>query len=261
MPQKSLTLYAKCSDLVKFVSKCPQTLKKLERNFVPENKITFFQKTRNNFLTGLILVAPVTLTGYLVWGSINFFDEKVIPLIPLIYNPETYLKTSIPGLGVILFLIFTTLIGAITKGFFGRQIVKIGELLVAKTPVVRTIYNAVKQILETALKNSNNSFQNACLVQYPRLGIWAVAFISTDTRGEIYSKIKENELVSVFLPTTPNPTSGFLLFVPKRDVLVLDMSVEEAAKLVISAGLVVPDNLDVVNQETESDIGLESPNN
>lgn len=200
-----------------------------------------FQRTRNNFLTGLILVAPVTLTGYIVWGAINFFDEKVIPLVPLIYNPETYLKQSIPGFGVFLFLLFTTLIGAMTKVFFGRQIVKLGELLVAKTPIVRTIYNAVKQIFETALKNSNDSFQNACLVQYPRKGIWAVAFISTPTKGEIASKIGKQDLISIFIPSTPNPTSGFILFVPREEILVLDMSVEEAAKLVISAGLVLPE--------------------
>lgn len=212
----------------------------MKRKKLADNKTSIFQKTRSNFLTGLILVAPVTLTGYLVWWAINFFDEKVIPLIPLIYNPETYLNQSIPGLGVILFLLFTTLIGAITKGFFGRQVVKLGELLVAKTPVVRTIYNALKQILETAVKNSNESFQSACLVQYPRPGIWAVAFISTQTVGEVSSKIKRKDLVSVFLPTTPNPTSGFLLFVPRTDIRVLDMSVEDAAKLVISAGLVVP---------------------
>ncbi len=224
----------------------------MKRKKLSEQKNSIFQKTRNNFLTGLVLVAPVTLTGYLVWGAINFFDEKVIPLIPLIYNPETYLDHSIPGLGVLLFLVFTTIIGAITKGFFGRQIVKVGELLVAKTPVVRTIYNAVKQILETALKNSSNSFQNACLIQYPRSGIWAVAFISTETRGEISAKIDEKKLVSVFLPTTPNPTSGFLLFIPKKDILLLDMSVEEAAKLVISAGLVIPGDVGTQEKNNES---------
>ena len=206
-----------------------------------ENKLSILQRTRNNFLTGLVLVAPVTLTGYLVWGAIKFFDEKVIPLVPLIYNPETYLEHSIPGFGVFLFLLFTTLIGAITKGFFGRQIVKIGELLVAKTPIVRTIYNAVKQIFETALKNSNDSFQNACLVQYPRKGIWAVAFISTPTKGEIAAKIGQKDLISIFVPSTPNPTSGFILFVPRKEIITLEMSVEEAAKLVISAGLVLPD--------------------
>jgi uncharacterized membrane protein len=201
-------------------------------------------------LTGLILVAPVTLTGYLVWGAINFFDEKVIPLVPLIYNPETYLEQSIPGFGVFLFLIFTTLIGAITKGFFGRQIVKVGELLVAKTPIVRTIYNAVKQIFETALKNSNDSFQKACLVQYPRQGIWAVAFISTPTKGEIAAKIGKPDLISIFVPSTPNPTSGFILFVPREEIIELEMSVEEAAKLVISAGLVLPEEQKGINKKT-----------
>lgn len=215
-----------------------------------EKKISIFQRTRNNFLTGLILVAPVTLTGYLVWGAIKFFDEKVIPLVPSIYNPETYLEQSIPGFGVFLFLLFTTLIGAITKGFFGRQIVKVGELLVAKTPIVRTIYNAVKQIFETALKNSNDSFQNACLVQYPRKGIWAVAFISTPTKGEIASKIGKHDLISIFVPSTPNPTSGFILFVPREEIIELKMSVEEAAKLVISAGLILPEEQQVKNKKT-----------
>ena len=219
----------------------------MNRADLAESKNSIFQRTRNNFLTGLILVAPVTLTGYLVWWAINFFDEKVIPLVPLIYNPETYLQTSIPGYGLLLFFVFTTVIGAITKGFFGRQIVKLGESLVGKTPIVRTIYNALKQILETALNDSSNSFQQACLIEYPRKGIWAVAFISTDTKGEIKRKINKNNMISVFLPTTPNPTSGFILFIPVDDVLILDMSVEDAAKLVISAGLLTPDDLPIQN--------------
>ena len=122
-------------------------------------KISFLQRSRNNFLTGLILVLPVTLTAYLVWGVIRYIDQKVIPWVPLIYNPETYLEKDIPGFGVFIFLVFTTLVGAITKGFFGRQIVKIGESLVSRTPIVRSIYRAVKQILETILKNSSNSFR------------------------------------------------------------------------------------------------------
>ena len=211
-----------------------------------EKRISILQRTRNNFLRGLILVIPVTLTAYLVWGAVNFIDEKVIPLLPLTYNPETYFEKSIPGYGVFIFIVFTTLIGAITKGFFGRQLVKFGENVVEKTPIVRTIYKAVKQILETVLNNSNNSFKEACLVEYPRKGIWAVAFISTDTKGEIAKKLRQKELVSIFLPTTPNPTSGFILFVPRKDILVLDMSVEEAAKLVISAGLLTPEELPLV---------------
>jgi len=134
----------------------------------------------------------------------------------------------------------------LTKGLFGRQMVRFGEGIVDRTPIVRSIYNAVKQIVETIFAQSKSSFQNACLVEYPRRGIWAVAFVSTDAKGELPGKTGEADMVSVFLPTTPNPTSGFLLFVPKRDVVLLDMSVEEAAKMVISAGLVVPPTQDEV---------------
>jgi uncharacterized membrane protein len=143
-------------------------------------------------------------------------------------------------LGVVVFLIFTTIIGAMTKGLFGRSLVRTAEGFVDRMPVVRSLYNGLKQIVETVVSQSNNSFERACLVEYPRKGIWAVAFISTKSSGEILTKSGQKAMTSVFLPTTPNPTSGFLLFVPTTDVVELDMSVEEAAKLVISAGLVMP---------------------
>jgi len=160
--------------------------------------------------------------------------------VPRLYNPSTYLGVDIPGFGVIVFLVFTAAVGALTKGLFGRQLLKLGENFVDRMPVVRSIYNALKQIAETVLSQSSNSFQNACLVQYPRKGIWAIAFVSTTTKGEVLGKIDQGEMLSIFLPTTPNPTSGFLLFVPRKDVVLLDMTVEEAAKLIISAGLVTP---------------------
>ena len=181
------------------------------------------QRIRSNFLTGLVLVAPVVLTLYLVWSAITFIDEKVVPWIPELYNPSIYLGQNIPGFGVLIFLIFTSIVGMITKGFFGVQLVKIWERLVEKTPVFRSVYSALKQIVE-----------------YPRKGVWAIAFIATETRGEVAAKIKNNGLITVFVPTTPNPTSGFLLFLPRKDVIVLDMNVESAAKLVVSAGLVTP---------------------
>jgi uncharacterized membrane protein len=198
------------------------------------------QRLRGDFLTGLVVVLPMFLTVYVVWATIGFIDAKVVPLIPRAYNPENIFGRNIFGLGVLVFLVFTTLVGALTKGFFGRQIVQFGERLVERTPVVRTIYNGLKQIVETVVSQRGSSFQKACLVEYPRKGLWAVAFVATDTRGEIPGKVGEPDLVSVFLPTTPNPTSGFLLFVPRRDVIPLDMSIEEAAKLVVSAGLVTP---------------------
>jgi uncharacterized membrane protein len=203
-------------------------------------KPTLLQRLRTDFLTGLVVVLPMFLTIYLVWATIHFVDSRIVPLIPGRYNPENVFGRNIFGLGVLVFLSFTTLVGALAKGFFGRQILQFGERLVERTPIVRSLYNGLKQIVETIFNQSGTSFQKACLIEYPRRGLWAVAFVATDTRGEIPGKAGEPDLVSVFLPTTPNPTSGFLLFVPRRDMIPLDMSLEEAAKLIISAGLVTP---------------------
>ncbi|MEM7683958.1 MAG: DUF502 domain-containing protein [Paracoccaceae bacterium] len=191
---------------------------------------------RNNFLTGLIVVAPIVITIYLTWTIITFVDAQVVPLVP----EPLRVDIGLPGFGVLIFLVFTTAVGYFAKHLFGRQLIRLGESWVDRMPIVRSIYNALKQIVETIFNQSNASFQRACLVEYPRRDIWAIAFVSTDTKGEIAQKVGENGMVSVFLPTTPNPTSGFLLFVPAEDVVLLDMSVEEAAKLVISAGLVTP---------------------
>ena len=203
-------------------------------------KQSVMQRIRSNFFTGIIVVAPVVITMYLIWTVVTFIDARVVPLVPAAYNPSTYLGQDIPGFGVVIFLISTAIIGSLTKGLFGRQILRFWEHMIGRTPVVRSVYSGLKQIVETILSQSNSNFQNACMIEYPRKGIWAIAFISTDSRGEILQKTGQTEMVSVFLPTTPNPTSGFLLFVPRKDVVILDMTVEDAAKLVISAGLVVP---------------------
>ncbi len=205
-----------------------------------QRKPTLFQRLRGDFLTGLVVVAPVLLTIWVVWTAITFIDARIVPLVPAIYNPSTYIGRDIAGFGVVVFLVVNTMVGALTKGLFGKQLLRWGEGLFDRTPVVRTIYNAVKQIFETVVSQSNSSFKQACLIEYPRKGIWAVAFVSTETRGEVRDKVGAGDMMSIFLPTTPNPTSGFLLFVPRSDVVVLDMSVEEAAKLIISAGLVHP---------------------
>ncbi|MFL2791022.1 MAG: DUF502 domain-containing protein [Paracoccaceae bacterium] len=200
------------------------------------------QRIRSNFLTGLVLITPIVLTLYIVWGAINFIDDKVVPWLPTKYNPATYIGKDLPGLGVLTFLLFTTLVGMVTKGFFGRQLIKFWQSLVDRTPIFRSIYNAVKQIAETVFTKSEQTFQSACLVEYPRKGIWVVAFVSTESKGEIKVSVGKKDLLTIFVPTTPNPTSGFLLFVPKDDIILLKMSVENAAKLVISAGLVVPEH-------------------
>ncbi len=201
---------------------------------------TLLQVLRGNFLTGLVIVLPTFLTVYVVYVLVGIVDARVIPLIPAQYNPQNVFGRNIFGFGLVIFVAFTILVGALAKGLIGARLIHYGEGLVDRMPVVRSIYNALKQIVETMLSQSSTSFQQACLVEYPRKGLWAVAFVSTEARGEIPGRTGEPELLSVFLPTTPNPTSGFLLYVPRRDVIPLDMSIEEAAKLIISAGLVTP---------------------
>ncbi|MEQ9642825.1 MAG: DUF502 domain-containing protein [Alphaproteobacteria bacterium] len=196
-------------------------------------------RLRNWFLTGIVVTAPIAITIYLAWVFVAWVDDTITPLIPHKYNPETYLPFSVPGLGLVVVVIFLTFIGFITANLFGRTILAFGERLVNQMPIVRTVYSALKQILETVLKSSSRSFKDVVLVQYPREGIWALAFVTANTEGELTRRLPD-ELVSIFIPTTPNPTSGFLLFVPRKDCIFLDMSVEEAAKLIISAGVITP---------------------
>ncbi|MBI1386310.1 MAG: DUF502 domain-containing protein [Rhizobiales bacterium] len=199
-------------------------------------------RLRNWFLTGLVIVGPVTITLYIVWWFINVVDAWVKPLIPTRYLPDTYLPFAVPGAGLIFAAVALMMIGALAANLLGRTVISYGESMLARMPVVRSVYAGLKQIFETVLSQSNQSFQQVGLIEYPRRGLYCIVFISTDTTGEIAEKWEgPTPLVSVFLPTTPNPTSGFLLFVPREDIVVLDMSVEEGAKMVISAGLVVPE--------------------
>ena len=200
-----------------------------------------FAGLRASFLTGIVVIAPVALTIWLVWSLIGWVDGFVLPLVPYQFRPEKYIGINLRGVGVIIFLIFTIVVGWVAKGLIGKSLIKFGESLVNRMPVVRSIYSGVKQIAETVFAQSERSFEKACLIQYPRKGVWAIGFISIAARGEISARAETSgELLSIFVPTTPNPTSGFLLFFPAEDVIELDMSIEEAAKLVISAGLVYP---------------------
>jgi len=222
-------------------------------------KPSVIARLRGNFLAGLIIVAPIGMTIWLIWTVVGWVDSWVWPFIPDAYQPtallngllgrevDNQIEVNVRGVGVVIFLVFTILVGWIGKGLIGRSFLGIGERLVDRMPVVRSIYNAVKQIAETVFSQRETSFDKACIIEYPRRGIWAIAFISTNAKGEIDAKLNDGDpFVTVFLPTTPNPTSGFLLFLPKRDVKPLDMTVEDAAKLVISAGLVYPNGKDAV---------------
>ncbi len=198
-----------------------------------------------SFLTGLVVIAPIGLTVWLIWSLVGWIDSWVLPFIPDSYNPALLIReyfnidVDIRGIGVAMFLIFTITVGWIAKGLIGKSLIRTSESIVLTIPGVRSIYSGLKQITETVLAQGKSSFEKACLVEYPRPGIWAIAFISTDAKGEIAAS-HDKHMISVFLPTTPNPTSGFLLFLPRDDVQILKMTVEDAAKLVISAGLVYP---------------------
>ncbi|MBT4203173.1 DUF502 domain-containing protein [Hyphomicrobiales bacterium] len=211
----------------------------------PEDKVklTITKRIRSYFLTGLIIVAPLYITVAVTWWFINKVDDWFKPLIPNAYDPSNFLPIDIPGIGLIIGFITLTVLGFLGANFLGRGLVKYGESLLNKTPFIRIIYKGLKQIFETVFSEKGHSFNKAGLIEYPRKDIWAICFISTDTKGEVLKKISNNnKYLSVFLPTTPNPTSGFLLFLPEDDVKIMDMSVEDAAKLVISAGLVMPDD-------------------
>jgi len=205
----------------------------------PAPKVGFFHRLRTYFLTGVVVTAPIAITIYLTYIFVDFVDANITPLIPARYNPETYLPFGVPGLGVLIAVVFLILIGFLTANFLGRSFLKFGERIVGRMPVVRSIYNALKQIMETVLAQSSTSFREVVLVEYPRRGLWAVAFVTSEAEGEVAS-LSDDTIISVFLPTTPNPTSGFLLFVPKKDLKFLDMTVEEGVKLVISAGMIWP---------------------
>lgn len=215
----------------------------------PPKKRSLLASLRASFLTGLVVVLPVGLTLYLIWTVTGWIDGWVLPFIPQAWQPDTLLgrifgeetNLNLRGAGVVIFLVFTIMVGWVAKGLIGRSFIAWAEGLVDRMPVVRSIYNGLKQIAETVFAQTETNFEKACLVEYPRRGIWAIGFVSTRAKGEIAQKVPSEEVIlSVFLPTTPNPTSGFLLYAPASDVILLDMKIEDAAKLIISAGLVYP---------------------
>ena len=220
----------------------------------PRRRRGLFGALRASFLTGLVVVAPVGLTIWLIWAIIGWIDGWVLPFIPASYRPEHYIGINLRGVGVIIFLVFTIIVGWLAKGLIGRSMIRWAEGIVDRLPLVRSVYGGVKQIAETIFAQTESTFDRACLVQYPRPGVWAIAFISTSAKGEIARRIPvQGDKVAVFLPTTPNPTSGFLLFLPREDIIELDLSVEDAAKLIISAGLVYPGGQEIADLGPRAD--------
>ena len=204
-----------------------------------ELKLGIFARFRRYFLAGILVTSPILITVYVTWLIITFIDSQVAGMLPESLDFTKKLPHQIPGLGLIISIIVITFIGAITPGFIGRTLLKVGERILDNTPVVRSIYGAIKQIMETVMSTNSESFRDVVLVEYPRKGIWVIGFVTGETKGEVQT-LNEEILINVFIPTTPNPTSGFLLFVPKNDLIYMKMKVEDAVKMVISGGIVTP---------------------
>ena len=200
---------------------------------------TVVARLRTYFFAGVLVVAPIGITLYIAWLILDFVDSRIIPLIPPRYNPETYLPFDIPGLGVIIVLVVITAIGATAASFVGRFFVRLAERIVTRMPVIRGIYGAVKQLVESVFSQKAGAFRQVVLVEWPREGTWTLGFLTSQTASEIQRRLPR-EVVSVMVPTTPNPTSGYIVFVPKEAVIPLEMSVEDAMKMVLSSGIVVP---------------------
>ncbi len=189
--------------------------------------------------TGILVTAPVTITFYMAYKLILYIDYHVNSLIPPKFQFGLYMPFDVPGAGVFILLAGLIFIGMLTTGYVGRFFVRLGETIVSKMPFISSVYSLLKQVFETFFSNQKQSFNQVVLLEYPRKGVWVIGFVSAETTGKTAEKFKE-KMLNVFVPTTPNPTSGFLLFVPEKDVIRLDMSVEDGLKLVISCGIVMP---------------------
>ncbi len=205
------------------------------------HKPSFARALTSWFLTGLVIAGPIGITLYVAWWVVGLVDSFVKPLIPAAYNPDTYLPVIVPGYGLLVGILAITILGGLAANLVGKSLVQFGERALHRLPLVSSLYRGLKQIFETVVTQDSKSFKQVGLIQYPRPGLWAIVLISTEAKGEIAEKVEGEDVLGCFLPTTPNPTSGFLLFVPRKEIKILDMVTEDAAKLIISAGLVTPE--------------------
>lgn len=206
----------------------------------PAARVPFLGRLRAYFFTGLAITAPIAITIWATLWFIDIFDAWLKPYIPAYYNPDTYLPFQVPGFGLIFALITITIVGALAANLVGRTLIGLWDNVLNRTPVVRSIYKGSKQIFETLFLQKGTSFQKACLVEWPRHGIWTLAFISREIDGAMIGLEKGRQMYAAYVSTTPNPTGGYLFFCDVGDVVVLDITVEDALKLVISMGLVFP---------------------
>tara|TARA_Y100000589_G_scaffold281843_1_gene278999 strand:- start:803 stop:1426 length:624 start_codon:yes stop_codon:yes gene_type:complete len=200
-----------------------------------------FAKIKNYFFTGILVTAPVVITFWIVFSLVKLFDQLITPIIPPYINPNFYLPRDVPGLGLIILFLFLVLVGFLTANFFGSYILKKTEQIIQKIPLIKVFHKTIKQILETILKTNSSAFRDAVLLEYPRKGVWVIGFTTGEVKGAVKKKINLN-MVNVFVPTTPNPTSGFLLMVPRNQIKYLDVKVDDAIKTIVSAGIIQLDS-------------------
>jgi uncharacterized membrane protein len=199
------------------------------------------QRLRTYFFTGVIIAGPIAITIYLTWWFISSVDGWVKPIVPAIYLPETYLPFAIPGFGLLVAFVLLTTLGFLTANLVGRTMWQYSERLLDRTPVVRGLYKGMKQIFETVFSQSGSTFKRVGLVEYPTKGMWSVVLISNEPYGRLSDDMPGSGMIGVFLPCSPNPTTGFFFYLPKNDVVEIDITPDEAAKLVMSAGLIQPE--------------------
>jgi len=201
------------------------------------SRFSLFKWARNRFFTGVVIAIPIVATFLAVSWVVTKINENVFRIIPDRLNPETYLGFAIPGLGLIISIILLFLLGIIASNFIGKSLIKSGERLLDRVPVVSPVYNSLKQIVQTVAAQKDRAFRDVCLIEYPKKDVWAIGFVTADLSGKPAEALGD-DMVCVFVPTTPNPTSGFLLFVKKDTIQILDMTPEEGAKMIISGGMV-----------------------
>ena len=212
-------------------------------------------RLRNYLLAGILVTAPLGITVYLVWIFLQFMDNTVKELLPTEYNPDLYMPFSVPGFGLLISIIFFIIVGWFARNFMGRMVINVYEYVMNRVPIIRNIYGAIKQIAETIMASQSQAFREVVMLEYPRKGVWSIGFVTNTTEGEVQRVTKE-KMINVFVPTTPNPTSGYLLFVPKKELHYLTMSVEEGVKLVVSAGIITPPDHaleEMLEEEPESE--------
>lgn len=228
----------------KEIAKRAKKIKKIKQVRLNKEREVFMKlgsKIKAYLFTGILVTAPVAMTFYLAYKLIFWLDKLVNRVLPPEFRPDNYLPVTVPGLGIIILTLLLIFIGMFATGFLGKFFLKLGEWIVYKLPFISSIYSLFKQVFSTFLSNKNKAFNKVVMLEYPRKGLWILGLVSMDTEGEMKEKLPE-PMLNVFIPTTPNPTSGFLIFVPKSEVIEMDISVEEAIKFIISGGIVNPED-------------------